>query len=237
MNFGQRLIGVFTNPRETFSSLAEKPVWVDALILVLVVSFAFNFLIAPYSARDNYEMLQGSTKLKQQLGEERFNTMVEQARQKVENLTTAARITQSLLGSASVIIILLLQSLLLLVLVKFFSTQGSFVQLLSAMLHASFINVILGNGLRAFLASSKQSIFKVSTGLAAFFPTLEPTSSAYIILTSIDIFQLWMFGALAYGLSAIFKLELKKSIFISYLFWLLKTIVNIGLQIFSLSRI
>jgi len=237
MNFGPRLIGVFTNPRETFSSLAEKPVWVDALILVLVASFAFNFLIAPYSARDSYEMLQGSTKLKQQWGEERFNTMLEQARKKAENLTTPARISQSLLGSASIIIILMLQTLLLLVLTKFFSTQGSYVQLLSAMLHASFINVLLGNGLRAFLASSKQSIFKVSTGLAAFFPHLEPTSSAYLILTNIDIFQLWMFGVLGYALSAIFKLDLKKSLFISYLFWLLKTIVNIGLGIFSFSRI
>jgi hypothetical protein len=237
MNFGPRLIGVFTNPRETFSSLAEKPVWVDALILVLVASFAFNFLIAPYSARDSYEMLQGSTKLKQQWGEERFNTMLEQARKKAENLTTPDRILQSLLGSASVIIILMLQTLLLLVLTKFFSTQGSYVQLLSAMLHASFINVLLGNGLRAFLASSKQSIFKVSTGLAAFFPHLEPTSSAYLILTNIDIFQLWMFGVLGYALSAIFKLDLKKSLFISYLFWLLKTIVNIGLGIFSFSRI
>jgi len=237
MNFGSRLIGVFTNPRETFSSLAEKPVWVDALILVLVASFAFNFLIAPYSAKDSYEMLQGSTKLKQQWGEERFNTMLEQARKKAENLTTPDRILQSLLGSASVIIILMLQTLLLLVLTKFFSTQGSYVQLLSAMLHASFINVLLGNGLRAFLASSKQSIFKVSTGLAAFFPHLEPTSSAYLILTNIDIFQLWMFGVLGYALSAIFKLDLKKSLFISYLFWLLKTIVNIGLGIFSFSRI
>jgi len=237
MNFGQRLIGVFTNPRETFSFLAEKPVWVDALILVLVAVFAFNFLIAPYSAKDNYEMLQGSTKLKQQLGEERFNTMLEQSRQKAEHLTPAARITQSLLGSASIIIILLLQTLLLMILSKFFSTQGNYKQLLSAMFHASFINLLLGNALRAFLASSKQSIFKVSTGLAVFLPNLEPTSTPYIILTSIDIFQLWMFGVLGYAISAIFKLDLKKSLFISYLFWVLKTIVNIAIGIFSLSRI
>lgn len=237
MNFGQRLMGVFTSPKETFSFLAEKPVLVDALILVLVATFAFNFLVAPYSARDNYEMLQGSTKLKQQLGEERFNTMLEQSRQRAENLPATARITQALTGSVLVIIALLLQTLLLLVFVKFFSTQGTYKQLLSGMLHANFINVILGNGLRAFLASSKQSIFKVSTGLAVFLPGLEPTSPAYIALTSIDIFQLWMFGVLGYAISAIFKLDLKKSLFLSYLFWALKTIINIAIGIFSLSRI
>ncbi|HEK86538.1 MAG: YIP1 family protein [Candidatus Saccharicenans sp.] len=237
MNLGQRFIGVFTNPKETFSFLAEKPVWIDALILVLVAAFAFNFLIAPYSAKDNYQILQGSTKLKQQIGEERFNTMLEQSRQKAEHLTTSARVTQSLIGSVSVIIILFLQALLLMVLIKFFSTQGTYIQLLSGMFHASFINLFLGNALRAFLASSKQSMLKVSTGLAAFFPNLDPTSTPYVILTSIDIFQLWMFGVLGYAISAIFKLDLKKSLFISYLFWALKTIVNIGLGIFSLSRI
>ncbi|MGB9836203.1 MAG: YIP1 family protein [Candidatus Saccharicenans sp.] len=237
MNLGQRFIGVFTNPKETFSFLAEKPLWVDALIVVLVATFLFNFLIAPYSAKDNYEMLKGSTKLKQQLGEERFNTLLEQNRQKAENLTAGARITQSLLGSVSVIIIILLQTLLLMVLTKFFSTQGTYKQLLSGMFHASFINLILGNAVRAFLASSKQSVFKISTGLAVFFPKLEPASTPYIILTSIDIFQIWMFGVLGYAISAIFKLDLKKSLFISYLFWVLKTIVNIGIGIFSLSRI
>lgn len=148
-------------------------------------------------------------------------------------MTAGARLTQALTGGIIGVIALLFQALLLFVLAKFFSHNGTYRQVMTAILHANFINVILGNGLRYMLISAKRSVFSVSTGLAVFFPRLDPTSSGYIILTSIDFFQLWMFGILAYGLSAIFKTDMKKSLTISYLFWGLKTVVNVILGIWE----
>lgn len=237
MNLGQRFLGVFTNPKETFTGLAEKPVWLDALIIILIATILYGFLIAPYAAKDNYELMQNSTKLKQQLGEEKFKTFLEDARKKAEEPTTAGRLQQGLMAGVFGLLAIFIQTLILLVLSKFFSTQGSYKQLLSAMFHASFINTVLGNAVRLGLASVKHSAFKISTGLAVFFPKLEPTSSAYIVLNNIDIFQLWMFGVLGYALAAIFKLDLKKSLVISYLFWGLKTLVNIILGIWGMSRL
>jgi len=49
MNLGQRFIGVFTGPKETFSELAEKPVWLEAMVIVFLATFVFGFLIAPFS--------------------------------------------------------------------------------------------------------------------------------------------------------------------------------------------
>jgi len=46
-----------------------------------------------------------------------------------------------------------------------------------------------------------------------------------------------MFGVLAYGLSAIFKIDMKKSLIISYLFWGLKTLFNIAMSIWGMSRL
>jgi hypothetical protein len=74
---------------------------------------------------------------------------------------------------------------------------------------------------------------ETSTGLALFFPRLEVTSTAFIILTNIDFFQLWMFGIFSYGLASIFKIELKKALFISYGFWLLKTLLYIAIGLLS----
>jgi hypothetical protein len=237
MNLGQRFLGVFTNPKEIFPSLAEKPIWVDAMIIVLIATIIYGYLIAPFSAKENYELMQGSTKLRAQLGEERFNTMLEQSRQKAEQQGFSERLFQGSGAGLMAVMVILIQTLILLVLSKFFSTQGTYQQLMSAMFHANFINCLLGNFLRFILASAKQSIMKVSTGLAVFFPALEPTSSAFIILNSIDFFQLWMFGVLGYAISAIFKMELKKAFIISYVFWAFKTIFNIALGIWSLSRV
>ena len=237
MNLGKRFFGVFTNPKEIFTFLSEKPLWVDALIVVLVATIIYGFLIAPFSAKDNYEMMQQGTKLRQQLGEQRFNTRLEQAKKNAEAPTIAFKIQQGLLVGIFSLIAIFLQTMILLVFSKFFSTQGSYKQLISSMFHANFINGILGNAVRLALINAKHSVFKISTGLAVFFPKLEPTSSAYIILNSIDFFQLWMFGVLGYALSAIFKLDLKKSLVISYLFWGLKTLFNIGLGIWAMSRL
>lgn len=237
MNLGQRFLGVFTNPKETFSLLAERPIWVDAMIIVLIASIIYGFLIAPISAKDNYEIMQGATKLRSQLGEEQFNIILEQSRQRAEQQSTSQRLVQGAGAGLMTVIAILVQTLILMLISKFFSTQGSYQQLMSAMFHANFINSILGNFLRFMLASAKQSLMKVSTGLAVFFPGLEPTSTGFIILNSIDFFQLWMFGVLGYAISAIFKIELKKALVISYVFWALKTIFNLALGIFSLSRL
>jgi len=237
MNLGKRFFGVFTNPKEIFTFLSEKPLWVDALIVVLVATIIYGFLIAPFSAKDNYEMMQQGTKLRQQLGEQRFNTMLEKAKKQAEAPTTAFKIQQGLLVGIFGMIAIFLQTMILLVFSKFFSTQGSYKQLISSMFHANFINGILGNAVRLALINAKHSVFKISTGLAIFFPRLEPASNAYTILNSIDFFQLWMFGVLGYALSAIFKLDLKKSLIISYLFWGLKTLVNIGIGIWRMSRL
>ena len=44
-----------------------------------------------------------------------------------------------------------------------------------------------------------------------------------------------MFGVLAVGLSAVFKVDLRKALFISYGFWLLKSVIFIALGIIGMS--
>ncbi|MCX8160246.1 MAG: hypothetical protein N3G18_04860 [Candidatus Saccharicenans sp.] len=242
MNLGQRFIGVFTGPKETFSGLAEKPVWLEAMVIVLVATFVFGFLIAPFSARDAADLTDNSPKMKemlrQRMGEEGFTKYLDKLHKEAEATSSSYRIQSGLSLGLMSLIALFIQSILLLVFGRLISgsVQGNYRQLLSAMFHASFINVILGNALRFFLITAKQSVYKISTGLAVFFPKLEFNSTPFIVLNNIDLFQLWMFGVLGYALSAIFKVDLKKSLVISYLFWALKAAVNIALTIWGMSR-
>jgi len=75
---------------------------------------------------------------------------------------------------------------------------------------------------------------QTTTSLALFFPKLEVTSTAFIILSQVDFFQLWLFGVLSYGLAIIFKIELKKALILSYGFWVLKSLFNIGISLISM---
>ncbi len=232
MTFVQRVTGVFANPRTTFQAIAEKPAWKVALVVLLLLSIVFAYLVTPFAQKDQLEMMKDNVQLKERIGEERFNQYV----QSLENPSPVRQAIQTfIIGPIALVIGLLLQSAILLVMGRFVSTQGSYNLVFGSLIYASFVDKLLGNAVRAALIFWRKSAFQVSTGLALFFPKLEFGSTPYLVLANIDFFQLWLFGILAYGLAAIFKVELKKALFVSYGFWLLKTLVNVALGIIGMS--
>jgi len=232
MNFFKRLEGIFFNPRPVFDSLAAKPVWADALIVVLVALIAFNLLVAPYMQKDQLQLMQGNAALKERVGEERYNQMI----QNMENPSVRSRIIQTFVTTPLFYLVaLLLQCLALLILGRFLSSQGTYVQVLAALLHASLVDKLFGNGVRLALALTRKSVMQTSTSLALLFPRMEVTSTLYIVLAQLDFFQLWVFGILAFGLAAVFKVSLKKALALSYGLWFLKALVNIGLAMIGMS--
>jgi len=226
MNLLKRIQGVFFEPRPTFEGLAAKPVWIDTLVVVLLALIAFNLVVAPYMQRDQLALMKDNAALKERLGEDSFAKLIE----RTENPSQTSRIMQTfVITPLYTIVAILLQSLFLLILGRFLSTQGTYVQALSALVHASLIDKLLGNAVRLVLALVRGSLMQTSTSLALAFPNLEVTSTLYIVLTQIDIFQLWMFGVLAFGLAAILKIGIKKALTLSYGLWFLKALVNIGM--------
>jgi len=232
MNLFKRIEGVFFNPRPVFDGLAAKPVWVDALVVVLVALIAFNLVVAPYMQKDQLRLMKDNAALKERVGAERYDQMI----QNMENPSARSRIIQTFVTTPLFYLIaLLLQALILLILGRFLSSQGTYVQVLSALLHASLVDKLFGNAVRMVLALTRKSLMQTSTSLALLFPRLEVTSTSYIMLAQVDFFQLWLFGILAFGLAAVFKIELKKALFLSYGVWFLKALVNVPLAMIAMS--
>jgi hypothetical protein len=231
MNFFSRFQGVIFNPQPTFKRLSEKPIWVDALILLLLVSALFSYVISPYTQQDNVRLFESNTRLQERMGEERFNDMLEGMR----NPSKTRVILQSfLMNPVTLLVGFLISSLVLLLLGRMTSSEGNYVQVFSAYLHANFIDKILGMGVKLIIILSKKSVMQAATSLALFFPKLEVTSPAFIVLNQFDFFQLWLFGILGYGLSHIFNIELKKAMFIAYGFWLIKSLFYIGITLLGM---
>jgi hypothetical protein len=232
MSLIKRIEGVFFNPRPTFDGLAAKPVWIDALVVVLLTLIAFNLIVLPYMQRDQLALMKDNAALKEKLGEDTYVKMID----KTEHPSEAGRIAQVfVMTPLFYLAALLLQSLLLLVFGRLLSTQGTYVQVLSALVHASLVDKFLGNGVRLVLALTRKSLMQTSTSLALLFPRMEVTSTPYIMLTQVDFFQIWMFGILAFGLSAVFKVPLKKALVLSYGLWVLKALANIGIGLIGMS--
>lgn len=232
MSFFKRLEGVFASPKPTFAALAEKPVWVDVLVILLIAVAVYSLAVMPYMRAEQYQMMKDSAKLKERMGEGPFNAYIQKF---AAPPTTWDYVQSGGVGPAFVFVGLLLQASILMLLGRFVSSLGTFKQVLSSLVHASLINMVFGNAVRLALAVTRKSVMQVSTGLAVFFPKMEVTSTAYIVLGQVDFFQLWMFGVLAFGLSAAFKISIRKALFISYTLWVLKSLANIGLTLFGMS--
>lgn len=232
MSLIRRLEGVFFDPKTVFPALAERPVWIDALVVLLVALIAFNLIIAPYMQKDQLALTKDSTALRERMGEDAYAKRIAL----MENPSTAMRVIQTFVATPLFFLAaLLLQSFLLLVLGRLFSTQGTYVQVLSVLVHASLIDKLLGNAVRLVLALTRGSVMQISTGLALLFPRLEVTSTLYIILAQVDLFQLWLFGVLAFGLAAVFKISMRKALALSYGIWLLKALTTIAIGLIFMS--
>ncbi len=232
MSFFKRVEGVFFGPTPVFRSLAEKPVWVDALVIILLLLALFAAVVAPFTQSDQIKLFKDNTKLKERMGETRFNELIA----RLESAPTSGAVMKGVIwGTALGAIGLLFSALVLLIFGRFVSSQGNYIAVLAAVVHASFIDKLLGNAVRTLLIVTRKSVMQTSTSLAMIFPKLELTSPLYTILGQIDLFQIWMFGVLAVGLSAVFKVDLRKALVISFGFWLLKCAVFIALGIFGMS--
>ncbi len=200
--------------------------WVDALVVLLVLIGLFSFLTAPYLQKDSLQIMKDNVRMQERLGEENYNRMID----RLENPSQSMVILQTFgIIPVSFLVGLLFSSLIILVMGRFTSTEGKYVQVFSVLLHANFVDKILGNALRLILVFTRKSVMQTTTSLALFFPRLEVTSSAYLVLTQFDFFQLWLFGLLGFGLSQVLKIELKRALVISYAFWLLKSLLYIAL--------
>lgn len=231
MSFIKRLEGIFFSPKNVFQALAEKPVWVDALIVLLILLAVFSFFVTPYTQRDQAQIMRDNVKLKERMGDSRFTEMMA----RLENPPTTATVIRGVIvGPLINLVGILFSSLILLIMGRFISSQGGYLQILAAVVHVDFVDKLLGNGVRAFLIASRNSVMQTSTSLALLFPKMEATTPAYIILGQLDFFQIWMFGILGLALSAIFKIETRKALFISYGFWFLKSLLYIAVGIIGL---
>jgi hypothetical protein len=230
MRLFSRLLGVFFNPRDTFKVLVEKPTWADILIVLLILVTLYAALIAPYIPKDQLKLLESDAKSREKMGEDAYQQRLEFWKDPPPFVAFVGIIMQPF----SLVLGFLIQSLIILGMGRLTSLEGKYIQVFSSFIHANAINLVFGNALRVFLITSRGSVFQTSTSLALFFPGLEIASPAYVLLTQVDFFQLWVFGILGFALAEIFKIDLKKALFLSYGFWSIRSLVYIAVGLLGM---
>ncbi|OGD19480.1 MAG: hypothetical protein A2W03_01010 [Candidatus Aminicenantes bacterium RBG_16_63_16] len=215
LSFVRRLAGVFFRPARTFQSLADRPVWVGALVIVLVSGAAFSYLVFPFVQQDRLLAFKDTAAgFIEKHGEDQYAAAV--ARIEGESRALDAFVVRPMIA----LTIFLFISLIALGVGRAMSYRGHYLQVFSCFIHASLVTVIPGNAARLAKILARRSTVHVSTGLAALFPGLPAGSAAHAALSQADFFSLWMYGLFGLGLAATFKVGVKKGLAISYALWL-----------------
>lgn len=226
MSLPRRFVGALLFPARTFPVLSERPVWVDALLVVLAAGAVYGSLVFPFARQDRLRTFQASAAgFVEKYGEAQYAEAV--ARIEGESRALGAFVVRPLLSLTSLLFI----SLVALAAGRSLTRRGHFLQVFSALLHAAFADVVVGNAVRLALIRSRGTTLHLPTGLGAFFPDLSAGTAAYAALARVDVFSLWTYGLFGVGLAAIFKLGLAKGLALSCAIWLLGGLAGFGLAV------
>jgi len=217
----RRFAGVFFRPAKTFRFLADRPIWVDALAIVLVAVAAFSYLVFPFVQQDRLRTFEDTAGgFIEKHGAQQYDAAV--ARIKGESRALDAFVVRPLIALTG----FLFASLIGLGAGRAVTRRGHYLQVFSCFIHANFVVAILGNAVRLALVMARRSTLHVSTGLPAFFPGLPAGSTAYAALSRVDFSSLWMHGLFGLGLASAFKVSAGKGLAFSYALWLLGSLAG-----------
>ena len=196
-----RVVGVLTAPEKTFKSIRERPTWIVALLLLIVLGAGSYYLIA--QRMDMAEVVRDSIA---QSGQEMSEDQMEQAIEFYEKFGQTFSYGAIVLGTP---IFYLIGTLVIWVAVKLVGAELSFKQNWATFVHSQMphaVGALLS--VPAILSREEFAYDDVKTGsilpsnLGAFAPA-EASPALVSLLSSIDVFSLWALVLLIIGVAAV----------------------------------
>ncbi len=221
-----RLISVLVSPSKAFEALRERPTWLLALLVLIILGVVGTALV---SGKIDYpQMIQDSI-------EAQGRDVPEAQMEGIIDFYEKFGPVMSIAGSFVPIIGYLLIALVFLVVLKMFGGSLTFGQSFATTLHAMMpqavkgilsIPVILGKSEFSFLELRSGSILKSNVG--AFAP--EETGPVMLaLLSSLDIFTIWTVALMVIGFAIVARVSKGTAAVAGISLWLLWILIKTGL--------
>jgi hypothetical protein len=229
-SFG-RLIGVLVSPGKTFRSIAERPTWGVALIVLLIAAATVGVLT---SQRIDKEDMRRSVK-EQMEKRQGGQATPEQIERGVEMGEKIGSVTRWLIP-VFVLVVYLIVALLFLAALRFFAaSQISYKTSLAVALHA-YMPALVGSLLTLPLILNRKSITMkeaqgggiLASNLGAFAPeSLGPAARA--LLSSVDFFSIWTVCLMIIGYRIAAKVSTTAATAVVLTLWVLYIAFKVGM--------
>ena len=199
MSLPARLFGVLLSPRATYAAIAERPRWLGALAVLLVLAMAPTTM---FMATDVGKQAWLDAALRQQ--EALGRTISDAQYQGMERMQSIAPYITAVGQFIFIpIMLLIIAAVCFAIFNALLGGDAAFKQVLAIVAHS---NVIIGLStvFTVPIMYARQAMTG-ATNLAVFLPFLEDTSFAARFLGAIDLFWSWWIVSLSIGLGVLYK--------------------------------
>lgn len=219
LSIGQKIVGIFTSPGQTFVSIDHKPSWIVPFVITVVIGLVFIFLttdiiISDTLAQQEEKMIeQGveSAQIDQALGmTEKFMGFLLPAFAIVGPLVFWAVIAGVFMFVGNVIL----------------GGTSSFKKVYSVTAWSWLIHV-LGSLILLPLVLTKETIM-ISFSPTAMMSDEGRMTFMYQFLSKFDLFNIWFVAVLAIGLAVIYKMKTQKMATAAFVVFLIWALVSAG---------
>jgi len=211
-------IGVFGNPAQTIARVMDKKRWQAALAVILLVTAVCTFVTFPVTKAEQAKFIRDSA-MAEKLSDDQLANL--------DKFTPTQRVTGALYATVFAALTLVVAAFFVYLFFKVGGAEGLYVNYFSGMAFASLLDMGLGMILKSSLILVKKTML-VQTGLTMFFPGLDFRSLPFILLAQFDFFSLWYLAALALGIAVFAKISPRKSISITIMYFLFKSLVVVS---------
>ena len=224
MNVFQKIVGVFFEPKNTFTAIDQKPDWIAPLLVIIVLTLVFTMLTMPITLPDQME--------KQRVKYEERGMSDEQIDQAMSAGESIGKIAAPISVVIGVPIVLLFFALIFWFVGNVvLGGQTTYIKMFSVYIYASLIGT-LGLALKSLVIMLRESA-DVHFSLALLLNPEESETLLFKVLNSFDLFAIWQYAVLAIGFAVIYKFTIKKAGITMAVLFLITVVITVGLsQIF-----
>jgi hypothetical protein len=203
----QRIIGVIFSPDATMASIAKRPDWVVPLVIIVVLALANGVLTASridFGAPAREAMAQNKNLSQEQID-------------RAERMSVGIGKVAKFIGPVIAVIIILIVAGALLLTVRLFGGEGDFKQAFAVTCYGWIPNLLQGVVLTIIIFAkgatniNPQSLATMVRSSPAFLVDMKTQPMAFALLSSLDLFTIWVVVLLVIGFAYVGRISKTKS--------------------------
>jgi len=222
-NSFQRIIGVLFSPDATFASIARRPDWVVPLVLIVVLALVNGILVAPhidFGAPAREAMAQNKNMTQEQMD-------------RAERMSVSIGKLAKFIAPVVTILLLIIVAGALLLSIRLMGGEGDFKQAFSVTCYAWLPNVlesilltivILAKGATGLNPQAFPTLLRSNL---AFLVDMKAQPMAFALLSSLNLFSIWVIVLLIIGFSYVGRISKAKAAVVVISLWVVTVLFKL----------